>query len=173
MENKILNVGCGDDVYGTDFLDLYPRRKEIIKYNIEKNELPFKKNYFDEVYSAFLIEHLKDIFSALIKMKRVLKPGGKLIIKTDNAGWYGFHNAKSKSLVHYGGYKSHGKKDIHYALFTLEHLKNYFLALNMKNISIKYIEGNEGKLMKYLNRLLFKTRFRYMAFPHILITGTK
>jgi len=31
MPKRILNIGCGNDTYGTDFLDLYPKRKEVKK----------------------------------------------------------------------------------------------------------------------------------------------
>ena len=101
------------------------------------------------------------------------KKGGKIVIKTDNAGWWAFHNSKSKSLVHYGGYGSHGKKDIHYALFTPEHLKNHFQDIGIKNISVEYIEGEEGRIIKFINSILSKTRFKFMAYPHIIIEGFK
>ena len=32
---KILNIGCGNDTYGTDFIDLYLQREEVIKCNFE------------------------------------------------------------------------------------------------------------------------------------------
>ena len=170
---RILNVGCGKDTYGTDFVDLYPSRKEIKKVDIENQKLPFKNNTFNEVYSAFMIEHLKNINDGIKEMKRVLKKGGKIILLTDNAGWWAFHNSKSKASVHYGGYTSQGKKDIHYALFTPEHLKNHLKWLKFKNIKISYLEGTEGKIIKFLNKIISLTRFELMAFPHIKITGEK
>jgi ubiquinone/menaquinone biosynthesis C-methylase UbiE len=48
---RILNVGCGNDTYGTHFVDLYPTRKEVIKCDVNKERLPFPSNFFDVVYS--------------------------------------------------------------------------------------------------------------------------
>jgi hypothetical protein len=31
MGRKILNVGCGEETYGTHFVDFYPSRKDVIK----------------------------------------------------------------------------------------------------------------------------------------------
>lgn len=72
-------------------------------------------------------------------------------------------------LAYCEGYGSHEEKDIHYTLFTLEHLKNHFEDIDIKNISTKYIEG-EGKI---INFILAKTRFSYMLYPHIIIKGIK
>jgi len=60
MRRRILNVGCGEDTYGTHFVDLYPTRKEVIKCNVDKEKLPFPNNYFDEIYSKNLLEHLRN-----------------------------------------------------------------------------------------------------------------
>lgn len=174
MKNKkILNVACGNDTYGTDFVDLYPSRSEVIKWDGEKDRLPFPNGTFDEVYSAFFVEHLKNTHLALNEMVRVLKKGGKLIIKTDNAGFWAFHNEKSTVKVHYGGYGSKGSLDKHYSLFTTEHLKNHFESLGLKITKVEYFKGATGPIVNVVSWLLSKTRFRPMAYPHILIEGIK
>ncbi|MEM2955026.1 MAG: class I SAM-dependent methyltransferase, partial [Candidatus Nanoarchaeia archaeon] len=91
MKKMILNVGCGDETYGTHFVDLYPSRPEVIKCDLGKEKLPFPDNFFDEVYSKNVLEHLKNPGFALEEMKRVLKKGGELVLITDNAG-YLFHH---------------------------------------------------------------------------------
>ncbi len=40
-------------------------------------ELPFKDNSFDLIFSLVVLEHVKDPFTAVREMERVLKPGGK------------------------------------------------------------------------------------------------
>jgi SAM-dependent methyltransferase len=72
---RILNVACGKDTYGTDFVDMYPSRVNVIKYDIEKG-LPFEDATFEEVYSHCLFEHLRNPFNMLLEMKRVTKVGG-------------------------------------------------------------------------------------------------
>ncbi len=46
---RILNLGCGKDTYGTDFVDIYLSRKEVIRCNIDKESLPYGDGTFDEV----------------------------------------------------------------------------------------------------------------------------
>jgi len=53
MGKRILNIGCGNDTYGTDFVDLYPSREEVKRVDLEKEKLPFKKNSFEEIYYSF------------------------------------------------------------------------------------------------------------------------
>ena len=178
MNKKILNVGCGNDTYGTDFIDLYPTRKEVIKCNVEKEKFPYPNNMFDEVYSGNIFEHLKNQNVVLKEMVRVLKRGGKLVLKTDNAGFWLFHNSKSKWLVHYGGYErigAHGKDDKHYALFTPHHIKNHFESVGVKVVNSEYYTDfkNLSLPIRIINRILEKTRFSYMAYPKMTIVGIK
>ncbi len=175
---RILNVGCGNDIYGTDFVDLYPLRRDVIKCDIEKERLPFKNNIFDEVYSSNLFEHLKNPNFTLKEMVRVLKHGGRIVIKTDNAGFWLYYNSKSKWKVHHGGYEklgAHGKFDRHYALYTPHHIKNHLDLLGVKVIKISYNSDFQGLSLpiRLVNWILSKTRFNYMAFPRISVIGIK
>jgi len=178
MRRRILNVGCGTDAYGTDFVDLYPSRKGVIKCNVEKEKLPFGNNSFDEIYSKNLFEHLKNLSFVLKEMARVLKPGGKLVLRTDNAGFWLFHNTKSKWKIHYGGYErigAHGKKDKHYALFTTHHIKNHLEDVGIKVIRTEYYSDFQhlSPLIRSISWLLSRTRFKPMAYPQILVIGVK
>ncbi len=57
---------------------------EFVKADVRK--LPFADNYADHFLSVDTIEHLpfRDIYPTLLEWRRVLKPGGKLIIQTVN-----------------------------------------------------------------------------------------
>jgi len=172
METNILNVGCGADTYGTHFVDLYPNRPEVRKCKIDQEKLPFPDQYFDEVYSRNLFEHLTNPGFVVKEMTRVLKKDGKLVIITDNASYIGFHLSMFGSNMHSGGYRGMGNKDRHYALYTLEHLKNFLENVNMKKIDCKYSDGYSqwyAKLLKYLIRILAPK----MSYPHIKATGIK
>ncbi len=55
-------------------------------FNIEEDPFPYDDASFDVVLFCEIIEHLlKDPFSVLKEIKRVLKPGGILILTTPNA----------------------------------------------------------------------------------------
>ena len=133
---RILNVGCGPDTYGTDFLDLYPQRKEVKRCNLDKDKFPYDEEIFDEVYSKNNFEHLTNPLHFLNESKRVLKKGGRIIIITDNAGYYGIF-----STAHQGGHEAAHKdnpNDRHYALFTTTHMKNWMEKAGFNKIEVKY-----------------------------------
>ena len=52
---RILNVGCGNDTFGTDFIDLYPMKKGVIKSDIDNEMFPFPNNSFDVIYSKIIL----------------------------------------------------------------------------------------------------------------------
>ncbi|MDE1824979.1 MAG: class I SAM-dependent methyltransferase [Candidatus Micrarchaeota archaeon] len=100
---RILNAGCGDDRYGTDFVDSYKgSRKDVVVCDLEKDRLPFKSGTFDEVYCRYVLSYLKNPQNLLRESYRVLKKGGRLKLIVPNAGFYGlitnnYHGAYDKS----------------------------------------------------------------------------
>jgi ubiquinone/menaquinone biosynthesis C-methylase UbiE len=96
----LLDMGCGtgqtllflkkqfprSTLHGIDFSPLAVslakghKLKNIRRGRGEK--LPYQNNSFDTVLMLDVIEHIKDDLAAVKEAKRVLKPGGKLIITT-------------------------------------------------------------------------------------------
>jgi len=172
---KILNVGCGGQTYGTHFLDLYPQRPDIIKYDADKDKIPFNDGTFDEVYSENMLEHLRNPNMVLAEMVRVLKQGGKIIIITDNASFWAYH---AGAKTHYGGYEKRAgdTEDRHYALYTSWHLFNHFKSLNIKDIKIEYLTIKHKHSTKIVVKIISKLLCifaPYLANPQIKITGIK
>jgi len=99
-KERILNVGCGESRYGTDFIDFYPSRKEVIKCNIDNQKFPYKDGVFDKVVAEFVIAHLTNFSNLMIESRRVLKKGGVLEITTNNAGFWGVFGS-----AFYGNYE--------------------------------------------------------------------
>lgn len=182
-EKKILNVGCGNSTYGTDFIDLYPSRKEVKKCNINEQKFPYKDNTFDKVYSSFVFEHLTNPEKVLKEMTRVLKKGGELEIHTNHAGWWAYHNSKSKIKTHYGGYEKTGRSgggtgkdtdDKHYALYTFHHLVNHLENVGLKDVKTGlYKKGGWSWKINLINWILERTRFKWMAYPQVFVKGIK
>lgn len=185
MKRRILNVGCGKENYGTDFIDIYPSRKEVIKCNLQIEKFPFKNNSFDEVYGRSIFEHLKNPGKFIDECKRVLKKRGKLIIITDNAAYYKFHIRffKKDEIVHYERYKENGElirtrsgpNDKHYLLSTTLHLRNFFFDSGFKIKEIVYLDdsyshdNNRKKILDFI-LWLFDKRIIYRF---IKIVGVK
>lgn len=174
-----MNVGCGRETYGTDFVDLYPSRLGVKKCDVDNEKLPFKTGIFDIVYCKNLFEHLRHPGFALKEMARVLKKKGKLILITDNANYWVWGVGKT----HLGGYEENpegGKEDRHYSLFTEWHLKNHFEKVGLKVIKVEYLEEEflhktlYGRIIKRIvNFILRRTRFRRMGYAKIKIIGMK
>lgn len=136
--SSFLDVGCGAgyslmkayselgcDVKGIDpapgahgvgrFTEGLWKERPIIQGSAEA--LPFEDGVFDVVYSSHVLEHVENETQAINEMKRVLKPGGILIIGMPTAAmsWVALFSSwfftTHISLYHF--IKSVGKKDMH------------------------------------------------------------
>jgi SAM-dependent methyltransferase len=183
---RILNVGCGDEVYGTDFVDFYPRRPEVKQCDLDGGRLPYANGTFDTVYSQNLFEHLQNPGRTLKEMLRVLKSGGKLILITDNASYWLFHIKRFSA--HYENYKAHGADDRHYSLYTTWHLENFIETSSAKIKNMRLItrcETSKGTLdilkhpqknskLYVINKLISLLPFvGHMAYPRIFVEAEK
>lgn len=174
---KILNIGCRDDTYGTHFVDIYPKRKGVLKVDVSKEPLPFNNNSFDEVYMKWVFEHVTNPLYVLQEARRVLKPNGKIIIITDNAGFFLYHWPGSGwNREHYSNVTRAGPNDRHFFLFTPPHLKNFLEKSNFRTINVTYdfpIESSKLKLMKPIINFLSDVGLKNYVNPHIRATGRK
>jgi SAM-dependent methyltransferase len=120
------------------------------------------------------------------EMKRVCKPGGKIIIITDNAGFWEFHifgtHVKPKiNFKRLSFYRGRGELDTHYCLFTKEHLINHFKKSNIKIEKVEYLSfppneklGQFRFLLNIISRLLSSIKIlENFAYPRIKIIGRK
>jgi len=180
MTNKrILNIGCGSETYGTDFIDAYPSRQNVIQCDLSEKNLPYDDNTFDEVYSKNLLEHLPNPLHILKEAKRVLKKGGKLYFLTDNAGFFLFHIPlrKNNFLQHNSNTVRYGEKDRHYFLFTPLHLKNLIDKCGgFHEIKVNYDYASSRKILSLLKPILNlanKTFLVRLLNPHLVIKAFK
>ena len=173
--SRILNVGCGKDTYGTDFVDIYPCRENVVQCDLESG-FPFPDNTFDEVYSRCLFEHLKNPFLVLFEMRRVAKVGGRVRLITDHGNYWAF---SLNNTAHSGAYETdQHPDDRHYCYFTKHHLVNHFTAAGLEVEEVKLVEYFSPTRLKrficvVMQSLLKITPFRNMAYARIDITGIK
>jgi len=181
---RILNIGCGNDTYGTDFVDLYPQRKEVVKCAIDFEKLPYEDNTFDEIRMDFIFEHLKNHEQVLKECYRVLKKGGLLDLKTDNAGYWYYALNNTTHTGRYEAISEYGNDDRHFGLFTDHHLKNYFEDTEFKSIKIKSSYDNahtrgsklsiKGRIVLIINFILTHIKpLKRMGYSQICVTGIK
>jgi SAM-dependent methyltransferase len=80
-QNK-LNLGAGADRKpGYVNLDWTPAAAPDVLHDLNKFPYPFAENTFDLVEAAHVLEHLDRPFDAMREIHRIMKPGGRLLLK--------------------------------------------------------------------------------------------
>lgn len=154
---KILNLGCGNDFYGTDRIDLYETPATTLVMNIDEEKLPFQNNYFNEIKMEQILEHLKNIGFVIDECFRVLKKGGKIWMRTDCANYIFFyinreHNKMLKTCYNLNSFKHKQNEDSHYHLFVKSHLEKLFK--DFSKVEVKYYWGGRNWLVYLIKRVL-------------------
>lgn len=81
-EGRKLNLGCGGDKKeGYINLDWQGIVRPDIEHDLNVLPYPFPDNYFDLIEAFHVLEHLDRPFAVMKELHRLLRPGGKLIIK--------------------------------------------------------------------------------------------
>ena len=160
-----LNLGCGNSDYGDVRVDL--KKTNTTTHIFDAGEkFPLEDNSFEQVYERNLLEHLPNPGFHLREVRRVLKPNGTLIVITDNAACLKFYTLGT----HTGGYRKNNGKDIHYAVFTMEHMKNLMEYAGLLLVDIRLIDT--GYFTKHYDKIvrLFKPSLSY---PRISVRASK
>lgn len=145
----VLEIGCGQGNLGAAALksgaaatytgiELDPRAaakaREVLTHvlceNIEEFDLNFFKQPFDAIACSEVLEHLVDPWEAVIKLSKLLKPGGTFIASTPNVAHYKI----IKGLLS-GSFKytlSGAMDKTHLRWFTLGGMKDLFTSAGLR-----------------------------------------
>ena len=95
-DGKALDIGCREGHqsewlkklgYSVDSVDIESNYHfgKVLDVN---NGLPYDDNFYDLIWCSEVIEHLEHPAYVLSEMRRVLKPGGSLILTTPNSNFW-------------------------------------------------------------------------------------
>ncbi len=176
---RILDIGCGAgdflaglksagfDKYGVEINPQGCKKCQEKGLNVSPTELidaKFSSDYFDVITMWHVLEHLDKSVELLREARRILKPGGVLILSTPNTGSWGFkyglknwfHLDAPRHLILYN-YKSLSLL-LERAGFKVKCLRNYFydypldLFWSLRESKLKYLIYPFYPLFKILGR---------------------
>lgn len=155
---NILNLGCGNDMYGTHRVDMFETPATTHVVDISKNKLPFPDFFFDEVKMYGVLEHVSNVGFLLNEVYRVCKVGAYVDVSTDHAGWIFWYTNKrehNKYLNHYyeiDNFKHSQGSDKHLYLFVESHLQGHFSKFSRVNVTYGY--HGKNAFIRFLLRCL-------------------
>jgi Methyltransferase domain. len=166
---RILNVGCGMDTYGTDFVDRSPMRKGVIRCDFDIDPLPYKTGTFDEVYLKGVMEHVRNNLNLISECNRVLKKGGKIVVITANAGLWGFWGSAAHGKYEKDSFE-HSRM---YALFTPNQIRNWLEEAGFRKIDLAYIDDKHDAITVRSVGITILSKLNKRLKPRIMAVGKK
>jgi ubiquinone/menaquinone biosynthesis C-methylase UbiE len=115
--------------------------------------LPYNDNEVDEIFSSHLLEHIEDqeLKSTFQEWYRVLKPGGKLVIRVPDFEMYcrlflqrDWGWKSTWGLRYIFGYQRR-KGDVHYSGWWKERFEKVLPEYGFKVLEIKNIDSRQKK----------------------------
>lgn len=207
----ILDIGSGTGRYGVKFAKDFPNSKVVISdilgeslvigrklanylgvknVQFQKEDVlktSFPDNYFDVIFCDVLIQHIPNYKAAMSEMKRVLRPGGRIIVSGVNYwnphNFYKFLLRINGKKYEYNYEKSFKKKELRklfedfnlevvgedgfYFAYGLFRLKKYY------NKFFRFVGGACNRIVtKFIDPITNRSISRYFGFE-IFIVGEK
>lgn len=132
---RITQAGFGGRLTGVDYsalaCELSRERTMARIIEADLTNLPFANGEFDAVVSADVLYHIADDRAALRELRRVLRPGGTLLVNVPAYRWlWSYHDAAVHSQRRYGRSELSGKlQSAGFAVQSLTHWNMFLLPL--------------------------------------------
>lgn len=196
--SRVLEIGCNPGQftellvqagYRVSGLDLHPEHRralwahlgvEMRRANLEDEPIPYPDDAFDAVLFSEVIEHLPGSpLPALEEIRRVLAPGGLLVLSTPNARYLrerallGLRLLLWRSLEsraefqHRMRLRGEERYTVHHCLYTAEELRWLLRGAGFEQIDVRYAAAREGVGVSW-PRLL---RYPWRVLPKALLQG--
>ena len=180
---KVLEVGCGlgstlielkkrgiaEYVAGIDIVELNQKTvlDNFVCGDVEKIEmLPYPENFFDIIICADVLEHLKDPWTTVKKLKKHLKEKGYFISSIPNIREY----TVIGKIVFKGSfeYQEEGILDKTHLRFFCK--KDMIKLFKEAGLEIEKVKPNFPTLQRYwLSKLTFKRLEEFLAVQYIIL----
>lgn len=175
----VLNLGAGStadrkirslkgevkSVYGADIdKEIFSNKDLDYKFLIEQNTLPFESNFFNLIWSDYVLEHVSQPKLFLSEVYRTLKPGGFFFFRTPNKCHYvsviarttpyWFHKLVANKLRglnrdEYNIYPTYYKLNSKRAISKLS------TEIGFKSIELRFIETEPSYLVFHIVPFMF------------------
>jgi ubiquinone/menaquinone biosynthesis C-methylase UbiE len=124
--------------------------------------LPYESHSFDFIYSRLVFMHLSEPLKALKEMRRILKPGGRILIEDADRDCM-FFEPTPPSFASYWKKIQEGQRRLGGDPNVGRKLASYFHEINLHDLKIEVqpILGN-GEHIEYLMRTLFPSLNAYL-----------
>ncbi|WP_420338012.1 class I SAM-dependent methyltransferase [Roseibium sp.] len=143
---SILEFGCGDGAFlqrvrgeATTCIGVELQRDYVSALNEDGIECcssldSLEGSKYDTVVSFHVLEHLPDPMSVLLELKRVLKPGGILVVEVPHARDLLISELKNKAFTEFTLWSQH------LVLHTRESLRRLLTAAGFENIIVEGVQ---------------------------------
>lgn len=189
---RVLDIACGegygsnllaasaDHVIGVD-IDLPTIKHASIKYKRDNlsfvqgaiEKIPFETESFDLVVSFETLEHTTQHIRTIKELKRVLKPGGLLLISTPDKKAYsdipGYNNPFHKKELYQAEFEKLLSDHFSFHSLYYQNLQVSSLIMNTHSSSFKVYEGNFNSIKRRDNiePLYFLALCSDQQIPHL------
>lgn len=166
-KQKIIDVGCGsgnfleklhraDPTLALEGLDFDPRAcavaraKGFLVFEGTLFEAKYPDSHFDGVYMSHYLEHVPDPVATLVEVLRILKPGGRVMVRLPNFN--------SISRMFFGGHWAPLEPPRHFYHFTPKTLEAVARKAGFEKVLVSFVHSSPKYFVQSLALMFFSQK---------------